>query len=98
MTGVRGDRPHPAGGDARLRPLSSTPIGELPPTLRQAIESAKALVAKAKRILPDANAEDAEELRAMLTDLQAAVDRRAEDDIRNITAEVEDLVFYLEDV
>ncbi len=34
----------------------------------------------------------------MLADLHAAVDRRAEDEIRNITHEVEDLVFYLEDV
>ena len=53
------------------------------PSLRQAIESAEALVAKAKRILPDANAEDAEELRAMLADLQAAVERGSEDDIRS---------------
>ena len=34
----------------------------------------------------------------MLADLQAAVDRGAEDDIRTILREVEDLVFYLEDV
>jgi molecular chaperone DnaK len=79
-------------------PSPSTPLEELSPTLRQAIESAKALVAKAERILPDSNAEDAEELRTMLIDLRAAVDRRAEDEIRNITHEVEDLVFYLEDV
>jgi len=79
-------------------PSLSTPLDELTPTLRQAIESAKALAAKAERILPDANAEDAEELRAMLADLLAAVDRRSEDEIRNITHEIEDLVFYLEDV
>ncbi len=58
------------GGDGGSVPSLSTPIGELPPTLRQAIESAKALAAKAERVLPDANAEDAEELRAMLADLQ----------------------------
>ena len=40
------------------------------PGLRQAIESAQALVAKAKSWVPDANAEDAEELRAMLADLR----------------------------
>ena len=34
----------------------------------------------------------------MLADLQAAVDERdADDDIRIVTREVEDLVFYLED-
>ena len=101
------EEPHPdfaaightkRGDDGGSVPSPSTPIGELPPTLRQAIESAKALAAKAERILPDANAEDADELRAMLADLRAAIDRRAEDEIRNVTHEVEDLVFYLEDV
>src|SRR6202042_3032900 len=58
----------------------TTPYEDLAPTLRQAIESAKALAAKAERILPDSNAEDAEELRAMLADLLAAIDRRAEDE------------------
>ena len=38
--------------------------------LREAIESAEASAAKAKRVLPDANAEDADELRAMLDDLE----------------------------
>ena len=46
------------------------------PGLREAVDSAQALVAKAKSLESDANAEDAEELRAMLADLQAAVDRR----------------------
>jgi molecular chaperone DnaK len=90
--------PSQTGDTAGSVPFPSTPLGELTPTLRQAIESANALVAKAERILPDANAEDAEELRTMLTDLRAAIDRRAEDEIRNVTHEVEDLVFYLEDV
>ncbi len=67
------------------------------PSLRQAVESAQALVAKAKSLESDANAEDAEELRAMLADLQAAVERGSEDDIRVALREVEELVFYLED-
>ena len=33
----------------------------------------------------------------MLADLQAAVDRGPEDDIRSSLREVEELVFYLED-
>ena len=44
------------------------------PALRQAIETAEALAAKAERVLPEANAEDADELRAMLDDLRAAVE------------------------
>ena len=67
------------------------------PSLRQAVESAQALVAKAKGLESDANDEDAEELRAMLVDLQAAVERGSEDDIRVALREVEELVFYLED-
>jgi molecular chaperone DnaK len=69
----------------------------LSPELRRAVESAELLIAKAERILTTANSEDAFELRALLTDLRAAVARRSKSDIRAATAEVEDLVFYLED-
>ncbi len=70
---------------------------DLDPDLRQAIEHAEALAAKASRVLPQANAEDAKELRAMLDDLRSAIESEAEDRIRSIIREVEDLVFYLED-
>ena len=73
------------------------PEADLDPGLRQAVASAEALAAKAKALVPDANAEDAEELRAMLADLTAAVDRRAQDDIRAVSREIEELVFYLQD-
>jgi molecular chaperone DnaK len=73
------------------------PEDELPSSLRQAIEAAKALIAKAERVLPSANAEDADELRAMLTDLRDAIASRQEEPIRNVMREAEDLVFYLED-
>ena len=68
----------------------------LAPELREAIRSAEDLIAKADRALPEANPEDASELRALLADLRSAVDRRSEADIRRVAAEVEDLVFYLE--
>jgi hypothetical protein len=67
------------------------------PSLKSAIDAARALSAKADQLLPGANAEDAEELRAMLDDLRASVELRSEDRIRNILREVEDLVFYLQD-
>jgi molecular chaperone DnaK len=67
------------------------------PGLREAVETAQALVAKAKSLESDANPDDAEELRAMLVDLQAAVDRGSEKEIRAALHEVEELVFYLED-
>ena len=59
-------------------------------------EQDKDRVAKAERALPGANPEDADELRGLLDDLRSALDRRSEADIRRISAEVEDLVFYLE--
>jgi molecular chaperone DnaK len=70
----------------------------LSPSLRKAVETANALLAKAERVLPRANAEDASELKAMLTDLRGAIHERSEEALRKITEEVEDLVFYLEDL
>jgi len=80
-------------GDA----LGALPEEDLAPGLRQAVESALALTSKANELVAHANAEDADELRGMLLDLHDAVDRRKEDDIRSITREIEDLVFYLQD-
>jgi molecular chaperone DnaK len=79
------------------QPAPDDEEGDLPPGQRQAIGSVGDLVAKAERVLPGANAEDAAELAALLTDLRAAVERRDEDAVRAVAAEVEDLVFYLED-
>jgi molecular chaperone DnaK len=70
---------------------------EVDPELRSALEAAEAMQAKAQRILPAANAEDADELRAMLEDLRSAVESGQADRIRSVLREVEDLVFYLED-
>ena len=58
---------------------------------------AKALMAKAEAVLPKANAEDAAELQAMLSDLRNAIDNQSEAEIRSAMQEIEDLVFYLED-
>jgi molecular chaperone DnaK len=67
------------------------------PSLRDALRSVQPLLEKAARVLENANAEDASELSALLADLKEAVDRGFEEDIRHVSAEVEDLVFYLED-
>jgi molecular chaperone DnaK len=66
------------------------------PELQSALDAANALQAKAERVLPQANAEDAEELRAMLNDLRDAISNRSPDRIRGVLREIEDLVFYLE--
>jgi molecular chaperone DnaK len=73
------------------------PDGDLPLRLREAIESAQALLARAHIILPTANAEDTDELRSLIAELQAAVEGRDPDAIRFVSREVEDLVFYLQD-
>ncbi len=67
------------------------------PSFGMRCTAATALIAKAGKVATKANPEDAAELKAMLTDLQAAIDKRSADDIQKITHEVEDLVFYLED-
>ena len=87
----------PAPSETEFGAEAGVPADELAPALRQALQSAEALAAKAERVLPSANEEDAEELQAMLTDLRAAIGRRDEDAIRASMREVEDLVFYLED-
>ena len=70
---------------------------EAPAALHDAIEAADALATQAKRVLLTANAQDAEELRAMLADLDAAISRHDEAEARTILRKVEDLVFYLQD-
>ena len=79
-------------------PSDSDEAADLPPDLREPTRAARELVAKANRLLPEANPEDASELKAMLTDLDAAIARRSIEEILRVSAEVEDLVFYLEDV
>jgi molecular chaperone DnaK len=81
-------------------PAGESRAGDEPPmapALREAVEAANRLIAKAERVACAANPEDAAELKAMLDDLRAAAARRSEDDIRRASDEVEDLVFYLED-
>jgi molecular chaperone DnaK len=81
-------------------PVRSTTLLDIaPPTEEESpdVRAARELVAKAERVLIGANAEDAADLRALLTDLRSAIDVASEETIRQVTAEVEDLVFYLED-
>jgi molecular chaperone DnaK len=67
------------------------------PAPSPAVHAAQVLAAKAEQVLSGANAEDAADLRALLTDLRSAMETGSEETIRQITAEVEDLMFYLED-
>ncbi len=77
-------------------PLASD-AADLPPGLAQAMEAGQALIAKAEHVLTGANHEDAADLKALLVDLHSALEDRSEATIRRVMAEVDDLMFYLED-
>jgi molecular chaperone DnaK len=68
------------------------------PALRNVVKSAVELAAKARTVMSTASAQDAEELRNMLADIDAAIARQDESELRSIIPKVEDLVFYLQDV
>lgn len=85
-------------GDEYEEELDSTDAAKIyDPELRDAIGSARALLDAATRVLPDAAAEDAAELKSLSTDLRAAIDRGSLDAIRRASKEIEEIVFYLED-
>ncbi len=69
----------------------------LPGSLREVIASADALSGQAKRVLETANAQDADELRSLLGDLDTAIAREDEPELRSILQKLEDLVFYMQD-
>ena len=78
-------------------PEANDEDADLSPAHREVMRSARALAAKAERLLDTANPEDAAELNALLTDLRAAIEGREEAAIRKIAAEVEDMVFYMDE-
>jgi molecular chaperone DnaK len=85
----------------RSAPGAETPdaagAASLPPEVKQAVARAGELVAKAEAILPEANPDDADDLRELIEGLRRAVEARSKDDIDSLSAELEDVVFYLED-
>jgi len=90
--------------DDRILPTSAYEVLEVPaelanltPEQRQALQFAQNLMTKAEQILPTANSEDATELKALLIDLGKAVEHHAVDRIHKVGAEVEDILFYMED-
>lgn len=65
--------------------------------LQEAIETANELIAKSSQFGASAPKEDAAEMTGLIQDLRAALSRNSLDDIRRMTAELEDLIFYLND-
>lgn len=56
------------------------------------------LLAKADRLLESASPEDAEEIRMLIARLEAALDEGSQQAIDGASAELEDVLFYVEDV
>lgn len=85
----------PSPGETPLE-IESPEEETLDPALQDALVKAQAAIGQAARVESAAHPEDAAELKAMLADLKSAVERRLPDDIARIVAEVEDLLFYLD--
>jgi molecular chaperone DnaK len=63
----------------------------------EAFPEANELLAKARRLVGQAGAEDAEEMRALIEQLQQAVRQQREGEVQRLGDQLEDLMFYLED-
>ncbi len=76
---------------------AAEPAEELSPQLRTAVDKANELISQATGLLDNANELDAAEIRELLAQLQAAIDRQSLTDMSDVTAKLDDLVFYLQD-
>jgi molecular chaperone DnaK len=70
---------------------------DLSAELQQVIRQAEHMIVRGERLLLAAGEEDAADLRELIGRLRAAIERRAEAEIRQNLAELDDLVFYLQD-
>jgi molecular chaperone DnaK len=86
-----------AGGESESPSDAAFAFEELLAAPSPTVQAAGVLAEKAERALTRANSEDAADLRALLTDLRSAIESGSEETIQRVSAEVEDLLFYLED-
>jgi len=82
---------------ATLGETADAIAAEEPGTLRQAIESGRSILQKARRLTAGVSPENAADLQERSDALEQALEGRSEDEIRSLARELEDLVFYLED-
>jgi molecular chaperone DnaK len=66
--------------------------------MQAAVDNAQELIQRADDLMEEANEMDAEEMRELLGQLRAAIGRRSLEDMSDISAKLDDLVFYLQDV
>ncbi|MBI3461590.1 MAG: Hsp70 family protein [Planctomycetes bacterium] len=77
------------------RPLPAAPADS--PELRAARSRAWELVEKARRLSEQANPQDAGDLRRVIGQIESAVGENSVTRVQQLSAELEDMVFYLED-
>jgi molecular chaperone DnaK len=86
-----------AAADGQPPKSAPEPVEELSPELQLAIGKAHELIDRANALAADANELDGEEIRELLGQLQAAIQRHSLEDMSDVTAKLDDLVFYLQD-
>ena len=87
----------PAAGTEPAAPGETASTEGLPAELKEAILKAEDIIFKAERVAADANPEDAEEVGGLVARLRAAIARRSPEEMDAAVAELEDLVFYVQD-
>lgn len=70
---------------------------ELPPPIRERLERGQRLLTKADRLAAHATEDDVADIQSLAGQLQAALADRLPDRIDAVSAELEDILFYLED-
>jgi len=78
-------------------PAGTTPVVETPPEMDKGVSQYEELIAKSQQLAPDANPEDAEEIRSLVGRLREAVAEGSQTKIERTRAELEDIIFYLQD-
>lgn len=79
------------------KPLPVNPADDLPEEIRLAVSNASELLERARSVLPDANEQDRADLQELLGEFEAAIQNRSLDDINDLVAKLDDVVFYLQD-
>ena len=78
-------------------PESIPPSLDLPAEMVELIDRCQQLIAKSEKLVEQSNPTDAAEMRQLVERLRAAIARRSQTDMASVVAQLEDLVFYLQD-
>jgi len=91
----------PGGGLAAAGPAAAAeaaaPPSNLPPEMARLMERCEQLIAKSGRLVPQASPADAQQIERTVAELRRAMAAGSQADIERPAAELEDLVFYLQD-